>query len=253
MNDQLYRNMLARLCSALLAGGLLSSCVSLGPSHMGVALTAINYTEDDYDAVGIAMPDDIKTFEAMDRVSAYGGSGTMCCVALPEKWQPGMKLVVLTQAGTKAKTYKEWAYEKIPVIPHQVDVPRYATPARVWIQIMSPDKVLVTVSNYSPENPNWPGEIKGGPKPSLEYRRKKWNEFVNDRKKEIALLKESLSNIDKEDLKEAWELDSKYNANDVKALKGKDDPNYREYLKSKYKKSLQYSTEYLEYYMKRKP
>ncbi|RQO76006.1 hypothetical protein DBR44_07645 [Aquitalea sp. FJL05] len=153
---------------------LLSACSALGQQKMGVALTAINYTEDDYDAVGIAMPDDIKTFEAMDRVSAYGGSGTMCCVALPEKWQPGMKLVVLTQAGTKAKTYKEWAYEKIPVIPHQVDVPRYTTPARVWIQIMSPDKVLVTVSNYSPENPNWPGEIKGGPKPSLEYRRKKW-------------------------------------------------------------------------------
>jgi len=174
MNEQLYRNMRARLCSALLAGGLLSSCVSLGPGDMGVALTAINYTEDDYDAVGIAMPDDIKTFEAMDRVSAYGGSGTMCCVALPEKWQPGMKLVVLTLAGTKAKTYKEWAYEKIPVIPHQVDVPRYTTPARVWIQIMSPDRLLVTVSNYSPENPNWPGEIKGGPIPSMEYRRKIW-------------------------------------------------------------------------------
>jgi hypothetical protein len=153
---------------------LLSACSALGQQKMGVALTAINYTEDDYDAVGIAMPDDIKTFEAMDRVSAYGGSGTMCCVALPEKWQPGMKMVVLTQAGTKAKTYKEWAYEKIPVIPHDVDVPRYATPARVWIQIMSPDKVLVTVSNYSPENPNWPGEIKGGPIPSMEYRRKVW-------------------------------------------------------------------------------
>ncbi|WP_137009668.1 DUF3304 domain-containing protein [Aquitalea aquatilis] len=154
---------------------LLSACSALGQQKMGVALTAINYTDDDYDAVGIAMPDDIKTFEAMDRVSAYGGSGTMCCVALPEKWQPGMKMVVLTQAGTKAKTLEEWDKEKIPVIPHQVDVPRYTTPARVWIQIMSPDKVLVTVSNYSPENPNWPGEIKGGPKPSLEYRRKIWD------------------------------------------------------------------------------
>ncbi len=189
MNEQLYRNMLARLCSALLAGGLLSSCVNLGPSYMGVALTAINYTEDDYDAVGIAMPDDIKTFEAMDRVSAYGGSGTMCCVALPEKWQPGMKMVVLTQAGTKAKTLEEWDKEKIPVIPHQVDVPRYATPARVWIQIMSPDKVLVTVSNYSPENPNWPGEIKGGPKPSLEYRRKKWQ-------KDFEILQEILTKLE---------------------------------------------------------
>ncbi len=232
---------------------LLSACSALGQQKMGVALTAINYTEDDYDAVGIAMPDDIKTFEAMDRVSAYGGSGTMCCVALPEKWQPGMKLVVLTQAGTKAKTYKEWAYEKIPVIPHEVDVPRYATPARVWIQIMSPDKVLVTVSNYSPENPNWPGEIKGGPKPSLEYRRKKWKETITERKNAVDLFKRQLSNIDTADLQEKWKLDSQYNASEVKEFKGKDDPKYREYLKNTYKKSLQESIEYLEYYMKREP
>jgi len=158
-----------------------------------------------------------------------------------------------TQAGTKAKTYKEWAYEKIPVIPHQVDVPRYTAPARVWIQIMSPGKVLVTVSNYSPENPNWPGEIKGGPKPSLEYRRKKWKETITERKNAVDLFKRQLSDIDTADLQEKWKLDSQYNASEVKGFKGYDDPKYREYLRNTYKKSLQESIEYLEYYMKGEP
>jgi hypothetical protein len=104
----------------------------------------------------------------------------MCCVNLPAKWQPGMRLVVQTKDETKAKTAAEWSKENIPLKLRLVDVPPYAEDdvGTVWVQLLPDDKVALVVSRYDPSNSNWPGVIKGWPKPSLEYRRQLWDQEI---------------------------------------------------------------------------
>ena len=156
-----------------------SGCAAMGSGKIGVSLTAVNYTDEDYDVVGIARADDPEQLEAMERVAAYAGSGAMCCVSLPTQWRPGLKVVVKTRLGTKAKTYQEWAYEKIPLRTHELDVPRYEEPATLWVQILDSGKLAAVVSRYDPPHANWPGEVKGWPRPSAEYRRKIWLRDMN--------------------------------------------------------------------------
>ena len=152
-----------------------SGCAAMGSDKIGVSLSAVNYTDEDYDVVGIARADDPEQLEAMERVAAYAGSGTMCCVSLPTQWRPGLKVVVKTRLGTKAKTYQEWAHEKIPLRTHELEVPRYEEPATLWVQILDGGKLAAVVSRYDPPHANWPGAVKGWPRPSLEYRRMRWD------------------------------------------------------------------------------
>ncbi|WP_337883777.1 DUF3304 domain-containing protein [Chromobacterium haemolyticum] len=164
-----------RLVAGLLLTAALSGCAVLGSDKIGVSLTAVNYTDEDYDVVGIARADDPEQLEAMERVAAYAGSGTMCCVSLPTQWRPGLKVVVKTRLGTKAKTYQEWAYEKIPLRTHELEVPRYEEPATLWVQILDGGKLAAVVSRYDPPHANWPGAVKGWPRPSLEHRQRLWD------------------------------------------------------------------------------
>ncbi|WP_374422092.1 DUF3304 domain-containing protein [Chromobacterium sp.] len=176
----------------LVAGLLLSGCAALGPAKTGVSLSAVNYTDEDYDVVGIARADDPEQLEAMERVAAYAGSGAMCCVSLPTQWRPGLKVVVKTRLGTKAKTYQEWAYEKIPLRTHELDVPRYEEPATLWVQILDGGKLAAVVSRYDPPHANWPGAVKGWPRPSAAYQNKKLILELN-REKELLAVMENAS------------------------------------------------------------
>jgi len=178
----------------------LSACAVVGQSKIGVSLTAVNYTDEDYDVVGITRADDPTQLQAMDRVAAYSASGIMCCVSLPDAWKPGLKVVVLTRAGTKAKTLEEWDKEKIPLIPHELEVPRYTEPATLWVQILDGGQLAVVVSPYNPSNVNWPGVVKGWPKPSAEYRRKLWDRDMKSLKKDLATFKEEIKKGKKVDL-----------------------------------------------------
>ncbi|WP_269209356.1 DUF3304 domain-containing protein [Chromobacterium vaccinii] len=116
-----------------------------------------------------------------------GGSGIMCCVSLPAKWQPGMRLVVQTKDETKAKTAAEWSKENIPLKLRMVEVPRYEASdvGTVWVQFLPNDNVALVVSRYDPSNSNWPGAIKGWPKPSVEYRRVLWDRDSDLLKKQL--------------------------------------------------------------------
>ena len=80
-----------------------SGCAAMGSDKIGVSLSAVNYTDEDYDVVGIARADDPEQLEAMERVAAYAGSGTMCCVSLPTQWRPGLKVVVKTRLGIRPR------------------------------------------------------------------------------------------------------------------------------------------------------
>ncbi|OHX13873.1 hypothetical protein BI347_10400 [Chromobacterium sphagni] len=176
-----------RMVWLLLCCTALSACAGMG-GQLGASMTVVNYSGKGYDWVAVAQPQTPKQAEAAEMIGPYGAGGIMCCVNLPAKWQPGMQLIVQTKDETKAKTAAEWDKERIPLQLRTVDVPRYEASdvGTVWVQLLPDDKVALVVSRYDPSNANWPGAIKGWPKPSLEYKRKIWAE---DLKRETELLK----------------------------------------------------------------
>ncbi|MCD4501632.1 DUF3304 domain-containing protein [Chromobacterium vaccinii] len=171
------RVVIKKMIWLLLCCTALSACAGMG-GQLGASMTVVNYSGKGYDWVAVAKPDTPEQAEAADMVSPYGASGIMCCVNLPAKWQPGMKLVVQFKDATKAKTAAEWSKENIPLQLRTVAVPRYAEGdvGTVWVQFLQDDKVALVVSRYDPSNANWPGVMKGWPKPSIEYRRQLWDQ-----------------------------------------------------------------------------
>ncbi|MEN7431964.1 DUF3304 domain-containing protein [Chromobacterium sp. TRC.1.1.SA] len=161
-----------------MAGLMLSACAGIGGKPLGASMTAVNYTGQGYDWVAVAQPQTPEQAEAADMVSPYGGSGIMCCVNLPAKWRPGVQLVVQTKDETKAKTSAEWSRENIPLRLRFVEVPPYAEGdvGTAWVQLRPDDKIALVVSRYDPSSANWPGVVRGWPKPSLEYRRQLWDQ-----------------------------------------------------------------------------
>ncbi len=189
-----YPHTLKRLTPALCAL-LLAACAHTGDKNrLGAPLTAVNYTDWPFDWVGVAKPETPDQAMAAEGVDAFGAGGIMCCVSLPEKWYPGLELIVQTQDGTRAKSAREWGLEKIPIIQHRVPVPPY-TPedaGTVWVQLLPGGKVVLVVSNYDPTHPQWPGEIKGWPVPTVEFRRKIWDRDMDLLKKSLGRFEEAV-------------------------------------------------------------
>ncbi|WP_139166927.1 DUF3304 domain-containing protein [Chromobacterium sphagni] len=176
-----------RMVWLLLCCTALSACAGMG-GQLGASMTVVNYSGKGYDWVAVAQPQTPKQAEAAEMIGPYGAGGIMCCVNLPAKWQPGMQLIVQTKDETKAKTAAEWDKERIPLQLRTVDVPRYEASdvGTVWVQLLPDDKVALVVSRYDPTNANWPGAIKGWPKPSLEYRRQLWDQEMRLLTKDLA-------------------------------------------------------------------
>ncbi|SMF12718.1 DUF3304 domain-containing protein [Pseudogulbenkiania subflava] len=251
------RNMLP----VLLFAALLSACGSLGANAGGslsAPLTAVNYTDWPFDWVGVATVAEPEKAMAADRATAFGASGQMCCVSLPEKWQPGMELVVQTQDGTHAKSAKEWGQEHIPIINHRVVVPRYDSSdvGTVWVQLLPGGNVELVVSRFDPTHAQWPGKVKGWPVPTVEYRRNIWDRDMKEKESSVRLYAELLSEIDTLDLgkmKENWDSDQKYSKDNIKGFKGYDDPAYRAYKKAYCKENLVFWQQEVKLYERLKP
>jgi Protein of unknown function (DUF3304) len=167
---------------------VLSACSHLGQAdELSAPLTSVNYTDWPFDWVGVTKVETPNQTMAADRVSAFSASGLMCCVILPREWRKGMELIVATRDGTRAETPEEWSKEKMPTIQHRVPVPPY-TPqdmGTVWVQLLPGGKVVLVVSRYDPDHPSWPGEVKGWPVPTLEFRRQIWDRDMDLMRKNL--------------------------------------------------------------------
>jgi hypothetical protein len=55
----------------------------------------------------------------------------------------------------------------------------------VWVQLLPGGKVVLVVSRYDPDHPSWPGEVKGWPVPTLEFRRQIWDRDMDLMRKNL--------------------------------------------------------------------
>jgi hypothetical protein len=79
-----------------------------------------------------------------------GGGSATCCLDVPKKWKPGMKMTVYWKYGTDSDE----------AAPHSavVDIPEYAPNrnGRVHVHFYPDDKVRVVVTRYYLGHPYYP-------------------------------------------------------------------------------------------------
>jgi hypothetical protein len=85
-----------------------------------------------------------------------GGGGESCCVMIPEKWRPGLKVTVAWSYDTNQK-------DQLPPPPDQqkeVEIPEYKHGGKIWVHFYDNHQVKIVVSNCSIEHPFYPMRAK---------------------------------------------------------------------------------------------
>lgn len=89
----------------------------------------------------------------VDRLGTGGEKG--CCLALPKTWRPGMKVRLDWHESDRENIYEERTRE--------LEIPRYTTPADLYVVFYPEHKVELVVSAAEPGHPDWQGQVKKTP------------------------------------------------------------------------------------------
>lgn len=246
------RTCFARQIIWLMAIFLLSACEK---TVVNVDLHGVNYSAEPftYSVTNPANPQG--SSGGGELIDPYAAGGTTCCAQLPKKWRPGIKLKVDTT---------HWLKEKpdgtLPEVKetHIVDVPPYVDnrAGDLWVLRNADGSIGVVSSIYQPDNPKWPGKIKGWPMPSLEYQRERWELTKNLQKDKVetaASLLKSLKQDPQGQAKEAWEYAKEHDPKSIKGFSGPEDPKYFAYLQADYQEWLKRSEKRLSEILKEQP
>ncbi|MYM87620.1 DUF3304 domain-containing protein [Rugamonas sp. FT82W] len=198
-----------------------------------VAIHGVNYSGDDFSYI-VEDPQDSSNKGGGESVAPYGAGGIMCCYELPRVWSAEIKVKIKAKLWVKNEKgdFTEIAETKMADLPPYVD----GKPGELWVIRAADGTLSVISSDYQPDNPKWPGAVRGWPVPSVAYRRerralamKEAEMYLNSSTSALVKLKENPHRT----ATEYWDLDKKYNAEDVVNFSGPDDAKYIDYLRSK--------------------
>ena len=137
--------LLARLrgLAALLGLLLMGACGAKDLPSTGVGLTGIDHLADHLS---------VQEFSVNGTSGAQAGKGgsMVCCVSLPDQWQPGMTVKVRWNV-TNWRDCRGEEHEAV------VPVERYEEVGRLYVHFFPDNKVRVIASNYYPEGARGPG------------------------------------------------------------------------------------------------
>lgn len=230
---------------------LLSACEK---QTVDVNLHGVNYTKDTFSYV-VSDPANPNSGNGGELIDPFGAGGMTCCVTLPKKWHPDIKLHVRTTHWVE-----EGPDQRIQAFKgeHIVDVPKYidGKPGELWVLREANGQVSVISSDVQPNHPGWPGKVKGWPIPSLEYRRERWELLRQHQQMYVNTFSKLLDELEKSPdahAKSAWESESEYNKEALSGFDGPEDPRYRAYLKRDYLDDLEHSRRELARIIEMKP
>jgi hypothetical protein len=237
---------------------LLGICLVAGcaeKTDVDVNLHGVNYGGDAFSfyITDPANPEDSGAGGGI--IDPFAAGGTTCCVTLPKKWRPGIKVQIHTT---------HWLPQKpdgrLPEVKkvHLADVPAYADgkPGEIWVLRAGDGSVSVISSDHQPDHSKWPGKVKGWPVPSLEYRRARWELYKQHEEMFVRNNIKLLDEIEKSPEKaarEAWEFASEYDREEIKGFSGPNDPRYVAFLRKDYAQSLVASRERLKQVLEMRP
>lgn len=115
-------------------------------------LTLINYTDRDvYASVSNAKYEHSGDGAAIGVGPHGGGGGVSCCVTIPARWRPGIKMVVW-------HSNKDWQPES--GVRQVVELPEYpdGRPGSIYLIFHSETEFELLSTIYAPGHPRWPGK-----------------------------------------------------------------------------------------------
>ena len=89
-------------------------------------------------------------------VMLASGGEKGCCLMLPRTWHPGIRVRLAWQESDRQQTYPEH-YSR------DLEIPRYDTPADLYVVFYPPHEIELVVSAAEPGHPEWRGSIKKTP------------------------------------------------------------------------------------------
>ena len=245
------KRLLALSLSTVGIVALLSTCEK---STVDVNLHGVNYTGETFTYV-VSDPKRPDSGSGGELIDPFGAGGMTCCVTLPKVWRPGIMLKVHA-----THWLKERPDGSLPEIKEEytVEVPRYVDgkPGEMWVLRTADGKVSVISSDFQPNHPKWPGQVKGWPVPSLEYRRERWELMKRHEEGGVRLylsLLNQLAEDPRKEAKEAWEHAKEHDRESLKGFSGPEDPAYVAALQSEYNEGLNRSRKLLQNVMEMRP
>lgn len=222
---------------------------------VSVNVIGVNYTADSFRYVLVDATNPANGAGGSEHMEPYNGGGISCCFTLPERWRPGIQVKVHSTHWLSKKATRELLEV---AKTYTLEVPPYpnGSAADLWV-LRTPDGTIELVSsNVEPDHQQWPGKVKGWPKPSLEYRRERWELYRELAQSSVELYRERLDHLrtyPQAHLQNAWDLQKEHTPRDVAIFSGPNDPAYAEYKKRHYVEGLRSSEEELEKLLKEKP
>lgn len=206
-----------------LASMLTAACARTGDT-VGVSVSAINYTDQELNAYLFMSPEgEKKQVAGGEPVRPFEGGGVMCCISLPKTWRPGIKVVL---------RYDWWQREDKPrqYINKEFEVPPYpdGQVGTLWALFYPDGSVEVVSSDFAPGHEKWPGKINGGPTPTLEYRRRVWQEDYDQVAGLLPYCERLANEASEKDFQEEWTYFVDRRKQESTQFSGPNDPKFRE-------------------------
>lgn len=153
---QQYQRMLnaRRIAICLLLAGTLAACVDQDAPRASMTLNLVGYNH---------MADGIANFDVQIKGGSKtgggfldagsGGGGMICCISVPEKWQPGLA----AQVNAEAYSNSGEKYQ----IAKQMFIPQYAPDqaGHVSVHFLCNGEIKIFVTRYALWHPDYP--LKG--------------------------------------------------------------------------------------------
>ena len=222
------------------------------------SVSGVNYTDQDIHYRLFDPKDPKQTTLAAEDIGPFAAGGVLCCYDVPKTWAPGIQVgVVLRSFDNEARRYR-------PRQTFIVDLPPYDKSGKagdVWFINYPDDTVGVVSTAYRPNGDEWPGKIKGWPKPSLVFQRELWERDMRLAQESLRVSKESAAEFDRNPtafLKKNWvffldELKQKRPSKELQMFAGPVDPKFLAYERQWRMRLLEHSQDTVDRLLKVKP
>lgn len=221
----------------------LSGCTNSGKDDkVSLNITGVDYAGTGIDVYDVEDPKNPKNHGGGFSITPYSADGIQCCFTVPKEWHPGLKVNVLIRYPLEGETGDEISASLakrqaegtlVDTVP--AEIPKYKTPARgtLWVQFMPNKKVKLVVSDLDPSHKDFPGEVKGWPVPSDEYRRKLIDARMQESEERLERSKALLDAVnsgDKSVLKDDWDFYKDYSPEKISNFSSYLDPDFKSFF-----------------------
>ncbi|MFC0269271.1 DUF3304 domain-containing protein [Kushneria aurantia] len=222
----------------------LLSLTACGDDRVDLNVTGVDYAGQGIRYYYVVDPSDNSNRGGGESIGPYSAGGIMCCYSVPQKWHEGLSVDVVVSYPLEGDTTDERsaslarreAEGKLNETIH-VEIPEYETPAEgtLWVQFLPDKQARVVVSNLSPDHEDFPGEVKGWPVPSDEYRTKLIDRELRSVKQRLERNRRNLNELEEtpeETLKKFWGSFERTRTRSLEQYSGYEDPRFQKMVKS---------------------